>query len=195
VAYLSPDFPDTFSDKLERTFRGRLRIRWSSQLGEWHIEQRVRRAFVDGQRPKKKGWDESRDEYVRYRDGYVHILSVRTGDRMPCPKCSTDLKVPYNRTEVIKCAMCHLRGKQSFVPAMFVPLNDVLIGYLQNLDPENDASERLNEDVDRANALLAQTMERDALNAGESEMLDRYNRIVGIPQFGYSGKTKAWKAA
>lgn len=180
--------PESFVEKLDREFRGRLRIRWSNSRQEWQIEQKVARGLFPGTKPSKKGWDESSDAYVRHRDGYVHILSVRTGDRMPCPRCSTELKVPYLETHHVRCPMCQMRGFGSYVAALFMPLGDSLIDYLRKIDPENPISERLVEDMERQNEALAAAREQDAVNAGIAEAEQRYNRIVGIPQVGYTGK-------
>lgn len=191
MSFPAPEFPDTFAARLATAFNRRLRIRWSPQFGEWAIEQQVRRGFVEGLRPKKAGWDESVDDYIRYRDGYVHVVSVRTGDRMPCPKCRTDLKVPFMLTEVIRCAFCRLKGADSFVPAMFVPLNDSLITYLKRIDPEHEASESLSQDLENRNDSLAASMERDAAGRMSSGWDDYYARIHGIQQVGYTGKVFA----
>lgn len=185
--------PEAFTEKLEREFQGRLRVRWSKQRSEWHIEQRVGRGLFPGSKPTKRGWDESQDAYVRYRDGYIFILAVTTGDRTPCPRCGHDLKVPFMRTEHVRCGFCRMQGKDPSIAVMHVPLNDSLIDYLKKIDPMNPISERLNEDLERANAALVASMEQDALDAGVSGFSERYNRIVGIPQVGYTGKqfTKA----
>lgn len=184
--------PESFVDKLEREFRGRLRIRWSSQRGEWHIEQKVARGLFPGTKPTKKGWDESNDRYVEHRDGYVLIMAVRTGDRMPCPRCGHELKVPFMETTHLKCDFCRLMGKSTYVAAVYFPLGDSLIEYLKKIDPENPISEQLAEDLERHNAALAASMERDALRPGEARFADDYNRIVGIPTAHLSGKTKFW---
>ena len=184
--------PDSFVDKLERNFRNRLRIRWSVEDRSWHIEQKVKRGLFPGTKPSKLGWDESTDAYIRHRDGVILVLSVRTGDRMPCPKCGHELKVPYMQTHVVTCKMCKLRGKHSHVPAVYFPLSDALLDFLRSIDPENPVSERLAEDLDNQNEALAATMERDALRDGTNAAALDYNRIVGIPQVGLSGSTKMW---
>jgi hypothetical protein len=92
------------------------------------------------------------------------------------------------RTEVVRCGFCRLKGFEPSVSVMHLPLNDALIDYLRKIDPMNPVSERLAEDLERQNDALAATMEQDALNAGTAEAEQRYNRIVGIPQVGYTGK-------
>jgi hypothetical protein len=184
--------PESFVEKLDREFRGRLRIRWSTEDAAWHVEQKVARGMFPGTKPSKKGWDESTDAYIRHRDGVILVISVRTGDRMPCPKCGHELKVPYLQTHLVTCAFCKLRGKQSHVPAVYFPLSDSLIQFLKSIDPENPVSEGLAEDLDVQNEALAAMLEKDALTAGNAAAEQEYRRIVGIPQVGLSGNTKMW---
>ena len=184
--------PDSFVEKLDREFRGRLRIRWSTERQEWHIEQKIRRGLFPGTKPSKLGWDDTTDAYIRHRDGVVQVMSVRTGTLMDCSRCGTELKVPYMETHFVSCPYCKLRGKNSTFAAVHFPLGDSLIDYLKKIDPENPASERLAEDLDRQNEMLSATMERDALREGSAAAAERYNRLVGIPQVGLSGKTKMW---
>jgi hypothetical protein len=184
--------PESFIERLTSEFRGRLRLRWSHQRHAWLIEQRIRRGLFPGTRPSKRGWDESSDKYVQHRDGVIEVLEVRTGTAMDCPKCGHGLKVPYGQTTHIQCGFCRMQGKNPHIAAAFLPLNDDLINYLKRIDPENPISERLAEDLDRQNAALAASQERDALNQGDAKFHEDYNRIVGIPQFGYSGRTRMW---
>jgi hypothetical protein len=184
----------TFEDKLLSTFRGRLLIRWSNQRGEWHIEQRIRRGLLEGIAPTKKGWDESSDAYRQYRDGTVLVMAVRTGDRMPCPRCGTELKVPYMETEHLKCFGCkRLKGENRHVVAVYMPLGDVLIDHLKAIDPERSHSQDLDERVDAANVKLEDAMVRAAVLQGDAAVHEDYRRIVGIQQVGLSGKTAFWQ--
>jgi hypothetical protein len=186
--------PDSFVEKLEREFRGRLRVRWSRERNEWHIEQKIKRGLFPGTKPSKRGWDETADAYIRHRDGTIFVMAVRTGSLMDCPRCGTELKVPYMETHFVRCPLCQLRGYTNAYPVVFFPLGDGLIDYLRKIDPENPLSERLNEDLERQNELLAETMERDALRLGEAAAHERYNRIVGIPQTGWTqATTKMWQ--
>lgn len=185
--------PESFVEKLEREFRGRLRIRWSQERHEWQIEQRIRRGLFPGVKPTKRGWDESSDRYIRHRDGVVHVLSVRTGTTMDCPRCRTEMKVPFMETHFVHCPLCKLRGFTNAWAVVHFPLGDSLIDYLKKIDPENPISERLAADLDRQNEKLAEVMEQDALNAGTAAFEQDYRRIVGIPQTFLSGNTKMWK--
>jgi len=180
--------PDSFIDKLESAFGGRLRIRWSHRRKAWLIEQRVARGLFPGTKPTQKDWDETNDRYVQSRDGVVEVVEVRTGTLMDCPRCNTPLKVPFGQTEVIRCSYCRLRGKEPHIAAVYLPLGDQLIDYLKRLDPTNPISESLNDDLDRANEALERAMEQDAANAGIAGFEDAYRRIAGIPMVGYTGK-------
>lgn len=180
--------PESFVEKLESTFRSRLRVRWSVQRGAFIIEQKVRRGLFPGHKPTRKGWDETNDKYVQARDGVVEIMEVRTGTLMDCPKCGHQLKVPFMHSTAIRCDYCRLQGKEPAVNAVFMPLGDALIDYLKSIDPENPISESLADDVDRANCSLEASMENDAMNSTEASLRDRYKRMVGIPQVGYTGK-------
>lgn len=185
--------PELFVEKLDREFNRRLRIRWSHERSEWHIEQKIRRGLFPGERPSKKGWDETTDAYIRHRDGVIHVLSVRTGTVMNCPICNTEMKVPYMVTHYVHCPLCKMRGFTRGFAVVHFPLGDALIDYLRRIDPDNPISERLSEDLDRQNEALAATMEQDAVNQGTAAFEDDYRRIVGIPTTHLSGSTKMWK--
>jgi len=114
--------PEQFEERLEREFRGRLRLRWSPQRYAWLIEQKVGRGRFPGTKPARTGWDETSDRYVQHRDGYVELLEVRVGTKMDCPRCHTELSVPFNETKAITCEYCKLRGHSPHIAAMFVPL-------------------------------------------------------------------------
>lgn len=185
--------PESFVERLESTFRGRLRIRWSTQFREWRIEQKVGRGLFPGFKPKKLGWDESVDKFIEHRDGYVFVMSVRTGDRMGCPRCQHELKVPFKETTHLQCPMCKLAGRPSWVAAVYFPLGDDLITHLKMIDPENAAREEIVADLDRQNDALSAAMEADALRPAEAAFEDDYRRIVGIPTAHLSGRTSFWK--
>jgi hypothetical protein len=185
--------PESFIDKLESTFQGRLRIRWSNQRHAWLIEQRIKRGLFGGFKPTKRGWDESIDKYIQTRDGVIEIMEVRTGTLMDCPKCGHELKVPFMHTTAIRCGFCHLRGQTPSINNVFMPLNDSLIYHLKSIDPKNPISEANVERIDRENEQLALMMEQDALNAAEAGLLDRFNRIAGINQWGYTANTNKFR--
>src|SRR5574343_1629107 len=112
--------PSAFTARLEREFGGRLRIRWSTQRGEWHIEQKVARAHL----PQYYLY-ENDDAGIRQRDGYDYLLAIREGDRMPCPRCGHTVKVPVMVTGEARCDRCGKRYGAAYFPLE----GDALIQY------------------------------------------------------------------
>lgn len=179
--------PDVFKERLERAFDGRLRIRWSVKAREFRIEQQVGRAVVPPVRI-----EEDRDDLICARDGFDYVLSVRSGDRMPCPECEwTELKVPVRGFVDIRCPYCASKGRQGRTVAGFWPLDDTLITHLQMIDPLRGASKELAAAADRRNEARLAQAERDFSNTIYAQGADHYNEMVGIPQFGYS-TAKGW---
>ncbi len=186
--------PDSFVEKLEREFRGRLRIRWSNQDSAWHIEQKVARGLFPGTKPTKAGWDETFDKYIRQRDGYAYLMTVTVGDWIPCYRCKKDLKVPYYETEQVKCGYCYSIGRDTFVPAVHFPLGDGLLGYLKSIDPENPLSEGQSERVDAQNAWVEALREQEATDKAYGQITDGdYRRMTDRPFVMLGGATKMWQ--
>lgn len=175
--------PESFTELLQDAFDGRLRIRWSAKEHEFHIEQKVGHGRMSPIRI-----DEGRDDLIRARDGYHFVMSVRTGDRMPCPSCNYELKVPVMDTWDIICPTCSTMNRKTSVVAGFWPLNDRLIEHLKKIDPLRDHQDEVAATADRYNERLLQSQEDDAMRPGEAYANDSYNRLVGIQQVGYTGK-------
>lgn len=181
------NIPTAFEDRLRKAFDGRLRIRWSNRAHEWRLEQRVGRAITAPVRI-----EEDRDDLICARDGYDYVLSVRSGDRMPCPQCEwTELKVPIREFRDIRCPYCASRGKQGRTVAGYFPLDDTLIQHLQMIDPLRGASKELAAAADRRNDALMASAERQLSNTVMAHGADHYNEVVGIPQFSYE-KATCW---
>lgn len=178
------DAPTEFTELLHKTFDGRLRIRWSASLNEFHIEQKVATGFALS--PIRI--DEGRDDLIRARDGYMFVMAVRTGDRMPCPECNYKLTVPVFDTADIRCPYCAVKGRHTRVVAGFWPLNDRLIEHLRKIDPLRGASDELAAEADRHNQMLLASQENDYVNHGNAAAEENYRRLVGIPMVGYTGK-------
>jgi hypothetical protein len=175
--------PADFAARLHREFDGRLRLRWSNARHEFHLEQKVRRGLADG-----LVRDTHDDAGIRRRDGYLYILSIRPGTRMPCPRCASELQVPVHEIREVSCGYCKLKGQEHRVAAGFFPLNDSLIDYLKRLDPEREASRRLRQQVDGHNLATQTRLEQSVSNATTDAANDDFNRIAGIPSVGYTGK-------
>lgn len=132
--------------------------------------------------------EEGDDDLIRARDGYHYVMSIRAGDRMPCPECNYKLHVPVRDTVQQFCGYCTLKGRKTEVIAGFWPLDDTLITHLKKINPKRGGQKELAEEADRRNRLLVQSMEEDAFRDGYAAFDDNYNRLVGIPQVGYTGK-------
>ena len=174
--------PEEFVSRLDSAFDGRLRIRWSAAEGAYHIEQRVARALVNFPAGT------SDDEALRLRDGYHLIMVVRTGDRMPCPRCGATLKVPLRSSTVVTCDTCRQRGLEYRMAAAHYPLDDTLIDHLKSIDPLRGMSKALRAKVEAHNAKLTEQQQQAVLDQLTSKANDDFNRIAGIPSVGYTGK-------
>lgn len=173
--------PPEFVEALDEAFDGRLRIRWSSAAGEFQIEQRVARGMVNF--PPTQNEDES----IRLRDGYFYVMSVRNGDRMPCPKCSATLRVPLRQIKELSCAYCKGRGVEHRVSAGFFPLDDSLIDYLRMIDPMRGASKEMRAKIDAHNDKFTAAQRQKVLDDAWAAGSDDFTRIAGIPTLGYGG--------
>lgn len=174
--------PDSFKESLDKQFNGKLRIRWSDKEQEWQIEEKISRASLPDQ--LVDDWD---DHAIRARDGYGYVCGVRPGDRMPCPKCGTELKVPVNHFAEVKCDYCRLKGRNSSIIAGFFELGDMLLEHLRRLDPIRGWRDKF----------IYGTFDehRQAQIDKEIENMspiwsDAYKRLVGIPMVGYTSKEK-----
>lgn len=189
--------PEEFVERLNQVFGGRYRIRWSDARNEWHIEQKVRRGIAEGfadVNPRHvKRAREKHDDLVRARDGYVLTMAVKAGTRDYCKTCNTQLSVPAFETQVITCPYCASRGRHSHQTAGYFPLSDSLIDHLRYIDAENDGIDRVTEAVNRSNELLLHEMNMRYIRRPiEAATRERFNRLVGIPQFGYAGSPYRW---
>jgi hypothetical protein len=159
-------------------FGGRLRIRFSSQLNAWQVEQKVGRA--DGM-PDRVVDD---DEKVRARDGYHFILTITTGTQFPCEKCHTTLHRPAFRSGYVTCPHC---GRPHVVG--YFPLSDSLIDHLKSLDPERRSLRDLARDIDQRNRDGESRIIQAKANQVVSGFDDDYRRIFQIPMTGYTGRS------
>lgn len=181
--------PQTFVDRLRDTFEGRLRIRWSHASNEFQIEQRVARGLINFPMAL------SDDEHIRLRDGYFYVMSIRSGDRMPCPRCHAQLTVPVREVKELSCDRCKAAGLEHRVAAGFFPLDDTLITYLKAMDPLRGASRELRAKVDAYNARHTEAQRQAVLDKAYAAGADDFNRIAGIPNVGYTGPAPMWADA
>lgn len=175
--------PESFSERLEREFDGRLRIRWSKAGGEFHIEQKVGRAALP-----PTYVSEYDDDLIRARDGYMYVMTVRPGDRMRCPDCNSTLKVPIMRTAETICGYCKMKGRDGRHVAAYYPLGDTLIDHLKKIDPMRRFRQDLAKAADRKNEAIMESRKRETSNQIEASTKDHWTKLVGIQSVGYSGK-------
>lgn len=176
--------PQEFQDRLNDAFEGRLRIRYSQQANELQIEQRVARGLINF--PLKNDQD---DEAIRLRDGYFYVMSIRNGDRMPCPKgCGSTLRVPVREIRELSCPICKSRGLEHRVSAGYFPLDDQLIERLKTMDPLRGASKELRDKINKHNDAFVAKQRQDVLDKMSDQAGEDFTKIAGIPSVGYTGK-------
>lgn len=177
--------PSDFARRLKREFDDRLRIRWSNKRGEWQIEQRVARSQV-----AHALISDNDDPAIRARDGFVYVMSVRDGDRMPCPAGDgTTLKVPVNHTGEVTCPTCKRFGRNGRYAAAYFPLDgEALIQYLRRLDPVLGWNRGITKDIDATERAMYAAKQRNVSNAIEAGTLENWKRLAQIPNVGYTGK-------
>jgi hypothetical protein len=103
---------------------------------------------------------------------------------MACPRCQATVHVYLLATGETTCDRCKLK-----IAAAFFPLEgDALIQYLRRLDPTLGWNRNILEETNRVRQGSLQARIRATSNAIETGTKDNWNRLVGIPQFGYTGK-------
>jgi hypothetical protein len=173
--------PASFRASLERQFDGRLRVRWSEAKGEWHIEQKMARSRLA--RRRVAAGTVEHDEVVRAADGYVFVLAVRPGNRVPCPKCGKVLGIPELRMKRSTCPLC----SHSFL-AVYYPLGDMLLEHLRYTDPYRDGLDRIFKAQEDAEQQVKAAQHRERHNEGEALWKDHFTQIAGIQSVGYTGR-------
>jgi hypothetical protein len=177
--------PTEFQKALDREFRGTMRLRWSHARRAWLLEAKAGRGVYDVAVATEGSRLE--DESIQLRDGYRLFVELREVPKMPCQGCKVGLKLSPFETIQATCPKC----KYVHVVACF-PLGDSLLDHLRKLNPHGTYRENLKREADRFNELKTQTAHRDAGNVVDASTREIYNDLVGIPSFGYSGKTQAW---
>lgn len=173
--------PKSFRDSLERQFNGRLRIRWSAARSEWQIEQKMARAKTARARILHGSVEE--DDLIRERDGYVFVLAVKAGNRIPCPGCGILLGIPELRMKRSTCPKC----SQSFL-AVYYPLGDLLLEHLRYTDPYRDGLDRIFRAQEEAEHQVQEDRLRERRHFGEALWKDSFTQIAGIQSVGYTGR-------
>lgn len=182
---IRPSVSQDFENRLHQRFDGRVRLRWSNRLGEWHLEYKIAPGKVLGY-----PLDSQNDHAIRARDGYAFIMAVRTGDRMPCPECGFTLHVPLFKTAEVTCTYCTSRGRDGRWPAAYYPLEgDALLTHLSHLDPLRGYNLDVAKRVDDANQRLLAQQEREFEVYSEAAVKDHFYDLAGIPRVSMGGKS------
>ncbi len=180
--------PEQFVRDLERNFHGRMRIRWSNQKHEWVIEEKVARGLLPDEYTAADN-----DNAIRLRDGYGLVCSVKTGDRMPCPRCKLELKVPVHEFAEVRCPFCAHQGRSESIVAGYFDLNDRLIQHLRRISAEYTWRDEILDEVKTSEIKQQESQERDLDNIGEAVASEGYNRMNEVLQVGYTSKTDAMR--
>ncbi len=193
---MQENIPEEFLERFNDRFGANYRIRWSNARNEYHIEQKVGRAlgegFVDVSARNEKDYLENYDDRIRAKDGYILTFAVRPGTSMPCTECGLKLKVPAFRFESVQCPLCAMRGKTRMHDVGYFPLSDSLLDHLQKIDVFSGGNERVQEAVKKRNEFVMREQEMSLRRFIEPQIRERYNRLVGIPQWGRSGDQPMW---
>jgi hypothetical protein len=178
--------PREFVARLDSIFRGRLRIRWSVQKEEWHIEQQV------GPRAALPSFGRLlfHDRFIRARDGFAFVMAIKPRETTTCRTCFLKCDVPALRTSEIKCSYCEsVKARRGREFGGYWPLSgDTLLNHLLRIDPERDGTRTLISDNDRAQARYQQVAMKDARNHFESAVYDDKYQLFDTPFTGYTGK-------
>ena len=167
-----------FTDRLQRDFGDRLRIRWSQASQQWLIEQKVGRAAI----PARPG-SELEDGWIRARDGYALVLTISPGDRERCQRCGETVRLPVYDFRETSCPRC---GK--LTRSCYWLLNDHLLEHLRWIDPLRDGPRRMAKDADRATQDAEKSRNRAASNETESILKDAIGQMGGFTTVGYTGR-------
>lgn len=179
---MAPSIPQWFEEALEAQFDGDLRIRWSDQRKEWHIEQRVGRAMLA---PGPVGQD---DRLIRARDGYSFFGAVQAIPRRPCETCGFPIEAPHLRWAEVRCAYCASQGESGRQILAYFPLGHALLQHLRKHDPTKDRIKTNIREIDLHNRRRDIAQERAA--SGESQdYLTDWVTTEHFPVAGLPGKT------
>jgi hypothetical protein len=180
--------PTDFRRALAREFHDDLRLRWSQVRRTWLLEAKAGRGLFDIPVAAEE-WRRA-DEQIQLRDGYRPFMEIREYPKMPCPGCGAGLKLKPFESIQATCPRC----KATSTVACY-PLGDTLLDRLRQLNPKGTYRQNLAREVDRHNAARTRSAEREVSTTVEAGTRDLYNDMVGIPSFGYTGRTGAWTDA
>lgn len=179
--------PQEFQARLEEEFGpDKIRLRWSHEWDEWHVEQKVRRGLVGLGEGRKERYQ---DDVIRYRDGYMWVMSVKQGSRFSCPKCHLPLTAPTRETKMVSCTHCRLKGYDHQWPACHWPMDETLIEHLKLLERGIDTKHK---EMQAARVMLEKQKLRQVLDPTVDAFRDNFELGMGIQSVGYTGREKMW---
>jgi len=173
--------PQEFQERFQDRFQGRFRIRWSDKWNQWELEQKVRRGLAGTPLDQ----DRYNDDVIRYRDGFMWVMSIKQGTRFDCPKCGLTLKAPFKETRLINCEHCHAKGYEYRWLACHWPMDDSLIEHVERLEKGID---ELKDKLYSSERSLRRQQERMVLDPLMDGFRDRFEQGMNIQSVGYTGK-------
>lgn len=181
--------PHDFQRQLDAEFHGRFRLRWSQHMGEWHLEQKVQTGqVIPPPLDEDTGtYDTYSDGWRRASDGYFYVMSIRTGDRMPCPVCHLPLRVPHLATREVTCENCQYHSRDGKYKAAYYPLNHLLIEHIRRIDPLNSTFKR-GEARRKMNDRMAHQQQQQ-IDTAELRIMDDKIQVEDRPMVGFGPKT------
>lgn len=186
--------PDEFASELEDMFHGRFRLRWSEKRACFMLEQKVQTGQllapppIDPDAPDH--FDTYSDEWIRFRDGYFLTMEIRPGDRMPCPVCGLEVKVPILETRESICFNCVLQGRDGKYKAAYYPLNHLLLQHIRDIDPYFDTIHNIRKRLEARDRERIARITREQVEKADAVVLDNKNQIEDNPMVGFGSPTK-----
>lgn len=185
--------PSSFESQLQDIFHGRFRVRWSDKQHEFQLEQKVQTGQVllpppiDPDAPDH--YDTYSDEWVRARDGYFFVMSLRNGDRMPCPTCGLTVPVPMMETRETVCEHCQFQGRDGHYRASFFPFNHLLLEHIRAMDPLSSDVKRTYKAMQLRQKEKWNRKMRAEVDQADYRVTFNKNQVEDNPMTGYGPKT------
>ena len=186
-----------FLDQLHDEFGGRFRLRWSVHRQEWQLEQKVATGqimpppLINAENSVTEGarYDTYDDAWIRASEGYYFIMSLRHGDRMPCPICGLTVPVPVMETRESECEGCRMHGRDGRYRAAFYPFNHILLEHLHDIDPLNGGPLRVRDRMRAKDLVRKERMFRKDLDDADYAVKFNKTQVEANPMVGYGPKT------
>ena len=136
--------------------------------------------------------DEGDDSLIRARDGYAPVMEICPGDRAPCPKCGTTLRVPHLAIREVRCPQCARDGRDAKWVMGYYPLGEVLLQHLRRIDPRRGGTKDVVAELDRRNRARLRAKEKELSTLSEDVLKDRFTELFDIHSVGFTGREAMW---